>query len=56
MTPSARVQAALRNSDERSEILETLSVEVSPQDVNPVIWSRWLAGGKPPFLEKPVKP
>lgn len=56
LTPAAAIQVALRNTETRNEILDELVRCVSPLGVSPVVWSKWLDGGKPPFLEKPAKP
>jgi hypothetical protein len=56
LTSSARTQIALRSTSGRYEILEDLCHEVCPSDVDPVVWARWLAGGKPPIMERPLKP
>ena len=56
MEPEAAIQVDLRKTQPRSKILETLVHEICPQNVNPVLWTRWLNGGTPPFLGKPEKP
>lgn len=56
VTPSADIQMGLRKTAERASILSDMVREIAPPNVNPVLWTKWLEGGKPPIMDVPERP
>lgn len=55
ITPGARMAANLRTEEDRHRTLDPLIASLTPRDVDPVAWRRWLAGGRLPVSRKEIE-
>lgn len=55
LTPQAEIQMGLFSDEDRAKIVEEFVGSLTPSNVSPAVWMRWLNGGPGPFASGAIK-